>query len=262
MAELRIGDLKTVRNGYDKNQVTALIKQLIEQAKREKEAAVQEALEKREAELQSAFRQREEELRAAMNTAVEKARREAAAQIQAQGKPAQAQQEPAGQTEVERLRKWVEQMTSAWNKQADYTKELDTELRKYLVREKEISEKEEAIQLRIQQAETEAKEIAAKARAQAELLLEDTAKQQKRMEADAALNADNIVRNARRKADEILSGVAQEQNRIVRQKTQAVRAIWEDYMGTLNKAQSLLEELQVRSQTVLREEGRTQPAME
>lgn len=262
MEELRISDLKTVRNGYDKTQVAMLIKQLIEQAKREKETAVQEALESREAELQSAFRQREEELRTAMNTAVEKARRETAAQVQAQSKPAQPQPNPAEQAELERLRQWVERMTDAWNKQADYTKELDTELRKYLVREKELSEKEETIQLRMQQAETEAKEITAKAQAQVELMLEDAAKQQKRMEMDASLNADNIVKSAHRKADEILASVDQEQNRIVRQKTQAVRTIWDDYMGTLNKAQALLEELQTRSQAALREEGRKQPVLE
>lgn len=255
-----MSDLKTVRNGYDKSQVAALIRQLIEQARAEKEAAVHAAVENREEELKKAFQTREEELRAAMNTAIQEAQKKAE---QARSSQAQQMQEDSSvKKEMERLNQWVEKLTAAWNKQADYTKELDAELRKYLKREKEISEQEEAVKFRLQQTDTEAEEILKKAQVQADIWLEDARKKQKQIEAEASLQAESIIGSARQKANEILSGIEQEQSRIAQKKILAVRSIQADYLKTIGQVQSILEDLQVRSQAALRGEERKQPALE
>lgn len=238
---LKLSDLKTVRNGYDKAQVQAMLREILTQSMQEKDAAVAAAREEERARLQAELGQQKNE-----------------------------------HESFEKFDSWVRSLTDAWNQQSAYTKQQDAKLQQYYMREKDLQEAEGKAQREAEairaQAEAEARQIRDKAQADAAQIIssaqntvartrQEAEDASRRIQEEARQLADSIVERAQNEAQErvneaqeqhthILQDAQREREKIVAMSTEDISKIREDHRETLGKLAEMLDALERRTRSV------------
>lgn len=238
---LKLSDLKTVRNGYDKTQVQAMLREILTQSMQEKDAAVAAAREEERARLQAELGQQKNE-----------------------------------HESFEKFDSWVRSLTDAWNQQSAYTKQQDAKLQQYYMREKDLQEAEEKARREadriVADAETEAKDtrdqaqnnasqIVAAAQAAAERQKRDSEDACRRMQEEARQLANSVVERAQNEAQRLtdeaqeqckrlLEEARRERERIVALNTEDISKIREDHRETLGKLVEMLDALAERTRMI------------
>lgn len=142
---------------------------------------------------------------------------------------------------------WVSQLSDAWNRQLEYTKQRDDELRHYHLRDKELQEhlelaRAEADKLRADAEET-AKGIRLQAQQAADEILKAARLQADEIFRDAQAQAKDIVEQAHEQHAQVLADAQRERVSIVEQATEDIRRIREEGMRKLNQVRKQLEEM-------------------
>ena len=238
---LKLSDLKTVRNGYDKMQVQTLLREILTQSVQEKEAAVEQAREEERAKMQEVMSQQQ-----------------------------------SAQDSFEKFDSWVHSLTDAWNQQSAYTKQQDAKLQQYYMREKELQESENKARREAEhiiaeaevaakstrdQAQSTASQIISSAQAAAERTKQENEDACRRMQEEAHQLASSIVeraqQDAKRLADEAQEKYAQalqdaqkEREKIVAMSTSDIIQIREDHRETMNTLVKMLDALAERTRSL------------
>lgn len=238
---MKLSDLKTVRNGYDKAQVQTLLREILTQSMQEKEAAVEAAREEERAKMQEEIGQQQ-----------------------------------SAEDSFAKFDSWVRSLTNAWNQQSAYTKQQDEKLQHYYMREKELQEAEDkarreadhivadaeaAAKNTREQAQATASQIVSSAQAAVERTKRENEDACKRMQDEAHQLASSIVTRAQNEAkrltdeaqaqcEHILLDAQKERERIVAMSTSDIIQIREDHRETMNKLMQMLDALAERTRSL------------